>query len=152
MSFQIETLLKERPKGRTPIWVVRLRDGDAIAFTSETRSLHLRDEAAARLLGRALATCLASGVSMRSDVDWQGDLSDDCTARIGRFQAHAEHLQGPRRGGVWYCQVFDVLHSEEAGIVPRSGRAARWLCEVIAVAAELGFAALPDEPRRTQSN
>ena len=141
MSCQIETQLKERPKGREPSWVVRVIDDGALVFSSESKSIRFKNEAAAKLLGRVVATAVeAETPILPNGIQWKGDLDDDCTASIGRFRAHAEHLEGPRRGGIWYCQVYDVLHSVEAGIVPRNGEAARWLCEVVANAAEHGFA------------
>jgi hypothetical protein len=140
MPCKIETSLMNRPKGRAPIWVVRVFDDGALAFSSDTKSIRFRSEDDAKLLGRAIATALDAGAPIdRSDIVWAGDLSDDCTAEIGRFGAHAEHLHGPRRGGLWYCQVYGVFHSADWGIVPRNGNAARWLCELVASAAECGF-------------
>ena len=88
MPYQIQTLQKERPTGREPIWVVRVISGDRLAFSSEGKPLR-----------RAVATALETGVPIfAGDVEWQGDPNDDCSTTIGRFHAHAEHLEGPRRG------------------------------------------------------
>ena len=141
MAYRIVTELRERPKGREPRWVVSVVDGGQIAFSSEHVSVRFRGESGAELLGRAVVSVLDAGAPLTcSDAAWEGDVNDDTRAKIGAFDAHAEHLEGPRRGGIWYFQVYGVVHSGEAGIEARSGRAARWLCEVFANAAGHGFA------------
>jgi len=75
-----------------------------------------------------------------TEVRWTGDLGDDCSAVVGDFNCHAEHSCGPARGGVWYCSVYRsgvrIFHTADRGVQPRSGKAARWLCEVM-IAAEV---------------
>ena len=139
--YRMETELVERPKGRAPTWVMRIFDGDRVVFTSDQLSVRFRDEKSALMLGDATLIALEAGFSLiNRKTSWDGDLSDDCSARIGSFTAHAEHLDGPKRGGNWYFQVHDVLHSETSGIQPRSGDSARQICEIVAAAADSGFA------------
>ncbi len=77
-------------------------------------------------------------------VEWSGDLDDDYSAVIGPMYAHAEHLNGPAQGGIWYCHVSDDdeirFHSLDLAIEPRNGEAARWLCELVFLALEAGVA------------
>jgi len=141
MSHRIETELKSRPKGRSPVWVVRVLDGEKVVFSSERIAVRFKDEAAARTLGLAAQAALAGSYSkLRRKAEWNGDLSDDCSSRIGQWSAHVEHLEGPRNGGAWYFSVNDdVFHSVAAGVVPKSGGAARQLAELVAAAADNGF-------------
>ncbi|MEZ6142876.1 MAG: hypothetical protein R3B84_20120 [Zavarzinella sp.] len=54
---------------------------------------------------------------------------------VAGIMCHAEYLDGPYRGGCWYCQVVSggtqFFHTAETAITPRSGLAAMWLCEVV---------------------
>ena len=77
-------------------------------------------------------------------LDWHGIFNDDCAATWKNYQAHAEHLSGPQRGGIWYCSVSDAeggryFHTaDRSDIQPKNGVAARWLCELVVSAAEQG--------------
>jgi len=140
MACRIETEIKNQTSSGVPVWIVRVFEGETMAFSTETRLIRFRDEQGARLLGRAVAAVIEAGETLdRGDVNWIGDLNSRCTASIGDFQANVERLEAPSGAGIWYCLVSDVLHSVEAGIVPGDGEAARWLCAVFASAAAHGF-------------
>lgn len=83
-----------------------------------------------------------------STISWMGDLGDDCTAWVNDLHCHAEHLYGPFRGGAWYCSVIRarqfVFHTADHGIIPRSGNAARWLCELVVYREIAGITNTPD--------
>jgi len=78
---------------------------------------------------------------------WTGDPDDDCRANCGDYIAHAESLDD----NAWYCDVFRapwtpnssderyVFHSEDSDIMPKTGEAARHLCELIIRAARAGI-------------
>ena len=141
-----------RPKQRHPQWAFRVMVGDAVVFDSAWVALRYgsRDDAAwlAGVIRRLTESWTPEGgqADLRpgsSSVRWTGDLSDDCTAEILGYRAHAEHLHGPRRGGAWYCGVHceggRIFHTADRRIEPKKGEAARWLCEVLARAASSGI-------------
>ena len=137
----IEIWQLERPKGRKPRWAYRITDDVTYVFDSRSVSVHVLSPDAARWIAR-----LIEGLRSRTQtLHWNGDLKDDCSAVWKKFHAHAEHLQGPRRGGIWYCSVGDVdgnrfFHTADyPDIQPRSGAAARWLCELMISSANAGF-------------
>jgi hypothetical protein len=132
-----------RPKGRASRWAFRVALGGAVVFESAWVSVRCSAREDARWLA-GLVEALADRGALPGCpghpglVTWGGDLDDDCWASVGEFHAHAEHLSGPSRGGLWYCSVsrrgVGVFHSGDHGVQPRSGRAARWLCEVVMAA------------------
>jgi hypothetical protein len=141
-----------RPKGRSPRWAFRVRDGDRIVFESAWVSVRYRAREDAAWLAELIEWEAARGVfpgcpghptSASVLVPWSGDLGDDCWATVGDVSAHAEHLYGPVRGGAWYCSVRRsgelLFHTADYGVQPRSGEAARWLCEVVLCAVVVGL-------------
>lgn len=73
---------------------------------------------------------------MNDPIIWTGDLDDDCCAEWHGLFAHAEQLDEYR----WYCSVYDrnlplgdqqLFHSEGDDIIPRTGRSARRLAELV---------------------
>lgn len=66
------------------------------------------------------------------EIEWTGDLDDDCVARWNGYMAHCEALDERS----WYASVsapdgIMLLHTAENDVVCVSGRGARWLCEQI---------------------
>jgi hypothetical protein len=74
--------------------------------------------------------------------DWDGDLSDDCTARWAGFTLRAEYM----KEGVWWWATYldapdiQIASSNDSNISPSSGEEAR----AAAVHAALSFL-YPDE-------
>ena len=147
----VELWQAPRPKGRPSRWAFRVTAGDAVVFESAWVSVrYLGREDAAWLAGLidALAArgeftgCPGHPGQVARPMPWQGDLGDDCSASVGDLSCHAEHMHGPVRGGVWYCAAGRggeaLLHTAERGVQPRSGEAARWLCEIVIRAAVAG--------------
>jgi hypothetical protein len=147
----VEVWQYARPGGRSPRWAFRVTAGGAVVFESAWVSVRYqaREDAAwlAELIDAlaeqgAFHGCPGHPTSAPLAVRWDGDLGDDCSATVGTLYAHAEHLSGPFRGGVWYCSVRregeSLFHTAERGVQPRSGEAARWLCEVVLGAAVAG--------------
>lgn len=135
---------RDRPKGRKPVWAFRVTDGATLNFDSQ--------RVANRLVSREAASWIAQLVEKLRGVgkplEWRGDLQDDCSATRQEYAAHAEHLQGPKRGGSWYCSVSRdgklLFNSADRNdIHPSSGAGARWLCELVISAAESGVFPLP---------
>ena len=132
---------QDRPKGRKPVWAFRLIDGATESFTSQCISV--------RLLTRDAAAWVAGLVEAQRGstllLPWTGDFDDDCSVTWKRLYAHAEHMEGPRRGGIWFCSVSDLdgkrlFHTaDNADVQPKSGSAARWLCELIISSADSGI-------------
>jgi hypothetical protein len=138
-----------RPKGRPPRWAFRVTAVDAVVFESAWVSVRYLDRKDAAWLAGLIDTLAERGVfpgcpghsrQVASPVRWGGDLGDDCLALVADLYCHAEHMYGPSRGGGWYCSVSrsgeSIFHTADRGVQPRSGKAARWLCEV-AVSAEV---------------
>jgi hypothetical protein len=138
----VEVWQYPRPKGRPPRWAFRVTRGDAVVFESAW--------VAARYAARGDASWLAGlidslvergmppgrpGQPTLAGIRWDGDPDDDCWATFGDMHAHAEHLYGPSRGGAWYGSVSRsgerLFHTADCGVQPRSGEAARWLCELV---------------------
>lgn len=73
---------------------------------------------------------------------WTGDLEDDCHLHWRNYFAHAECLNRNQ----WHCMVWkevegreiQVFHADESDILPKTGRASRWLCELVIAAASVG--------------
>jgi hypothetical protein len=141
-----------RAKHRSPRWAFRVTAGDAVVFESAWVSVRYpAREGAAWLAGliHALAErgafpgCPGHLGQVANPVRWGGPLGDDCSAFVGDLYCHAEHLSGPVRGGLWYCSVSrareSVFHTADRGVQPRSGEAARWLCEVVVSAVTAGL-------------
>jgi hypothetical protein len=132
---------QDRPKGRNACWAFRVTDGDSVIFQSRQVSVRLLSRDAASWVARMIEELRGPGRSL----EWQGDMEDDCSAVWRTFGAHAEHLHGPRRGGSWYCSVGGpngtrFFHrADRADVQPRSGGAARWLCELVISAADAGL-------------
>jgi hypothetical protein len=135
----------DRPKGRKPLWACRVTDGATVIFASRSVSLRLLSRDAARWLGRLVEAAHQRGCPVAATLEWTGDLEDDCQVKWKQLWAHAEHLQGRRRGGIWYCSVtgrdghrfFHTIDSPDIQL--RSGAAARWLCELLMRAADSGI-------------
>jgi len=143
VTLEINIFKEDRPKGRKPVWRCRVFDSNQKIFDDAWISVRLVEDPAARWLAEVVARAYSAGNYLRpvghrggdeqSIASWQGDLGDDCTGVIGDCRAHVEHLEGPRHGGRWYCQVYDVFHSSEPhGLEIMRGDAARWLCELVA--------------------
>lgn len=135
-----EVWLETRPKGRPPRWAFRVTAGGAVAFESSRVAIRFGVEADAAWLAGLVDALVARGESPGqpgrfAGIRWEGDLGDDCWAALGEMHAHAEHMQGPRRGGAWYCSVerpgHRLFHTADCGARPRSGASARWLCELV---------------------
>ena len=98
--------------------------GDAAWLAGLVDGLAVREERVGR-----------PGAPSTVGVPWEGDLNDDCWIGAGDWRAHAEHIDGPRHGGAWYCSVNRagerLFHTADWGVQPRNGAAARWLCELI---------------------
>ncbi|UXI70117.1 hypothetical protein [Tahibacter amnicola] len=129
-----------RPKGRSPAYALRLYCNGALVFDSAWVAITLEDAQAADWLARLVEDACRSGSlvpppgrrSHRSTLAWDGDPDDDTSAVAAGREARAEHLDGPRRGGRWCCAVSPGFHSGDyAGLLVRSGLAARWLCEQV---------------------
>jgi hypothetical protein len=146
----VEVWQHARPKGRPPRWAFRAIRGDAVAFESAWVAIRYSAREDASWLAGLIDSLVARGMSpwrpghsAPAEMRWNGDPDDDCRATVGEIHVHAEHLHGPRRGGVWYCSVDRsgerLFHTADCGIQPRSGGAARWLCELVM------YAALPDD-------
>jgi hypothetical protein len=130
----------------------RVTAGDTVVFESAWVSVQYQARQDAEWLARlidalaeqgAFPGCPGHSSQVASVVRWAGDLGDDCSAFVGELHCHAEHLSGPVRGGAWYCSVSrsgeSVFHTADRGVHPRSGEAARWLCEVVVCAATAGL-------------
>lgn len=130
----LETTELPRKRGRHPRWRVRIVREDTCVFDSRSVSVRIPDRQAAAQLGDLVTKAVEMGLDVRTfpNAVWDGDLDDDCSATIHGFRAHAEHLEGPKDGGTWYCSVGDIFHTADVGFSPKNGRAARWLCEVAA--------------------
>lgn len=143
-----------RPKGRSPRWAFRVVQGQghAVEFESNWVSVRYVTREDAEWLAGLVDTLVTRGVfagcpgHTRADtliIPWIGDLDDDCWTRIADLFAHAEWMFGPRRGGNWFCSISrngdSLFHTTDFGIQPRSGGAARWICEVVISAAVAGI-------------
>ena len=133
-----------RPKGRPPRWAFRITRGDAVAFESTWVAIRYSAREDASWLAGLIDSLVARGAvpgrpghtaPALAEIRWDGDPDDDCRATVGDMHAHAKHLHGPRRGGAWYCSVNRsgerLFHTADCGVQPRSGGAARWLCELV---------------------
>jgi hypothetical protein len=123
-----------------------------VIFDSARVSVRYRSREDAAWLARLIDTLIERGAfpgcpgysrQFSEPVEWHGDLGDDCSAVIGDLFCHAEHSSGPIRGGLWYCSVSQgseqLFNTANCGIEPRSGEAARWLCELIVSAVLAGI-------------
>lgn len=150
----IQVWSASRPKNRPPVWACRVKEGETIVFDSAWVSVRLLSQAGAIWLAELVqmlhirggfSAPPGHGPTPSAQVLWHGDLRDDCSATIGGYFAHAEHMSGPRRGGIWYCSVQNekevIFHTAvNCDIQPRNGEAARWLCELTASAGRHAFA------------
>ncbi len=149
-----EVYLHSRENKGPPLWECRVLNGKEVIFDSLWVSLRIRSANAAQWLADLVIATYDRGLlraapGHRSSndpfVEWTGDPSDDCAARLGPLHAHTEWSSGPHRGGDWYCMVRTTednatfFHSADMSIHPRSGVAARWLCETIMAAANAGL-------------
>jgi hypothetical protein len=148
----VELWQTDRPKGRPPRWAFRVTVAGAVVFESSWVSVRFPDREDADWLAGLLDVLAGRGAlpgspghpgQVASVVRWGGDLGDDCSATVGDLYCHAEHLSGPVRGGLWYCSVgrpgVPLFHTADRGVQPRSGEAARWLCEVVVAAEAAGL-------------
>ncbi|AGA28307.1 hypothetical protein [Singulisphaera acidiphila] len=148
----VEVWQYARPKGRSPRWDFRVTHGDAVAFESAWVAIRYSAREDASWLAGLIDLLVACGTLLwrpghpaptSAGMRWDGDLDDDCWATVGDMHAHAEHLHGPRRGGAWYSSVSRsgrLFHTADCGVQPRSGVAARWLCELVMYSALPGDA------------
>jgi hypothetical protein len=121
-------------------WACRVTEGDALLFDSTWLSLRLASECAAQWLGDRVVRAHVSGLRLdpaghgpaASMLEWQGSI-DDFTATFAGIALHAEHLDGPLRGGNWWCAAGDAFNlADHPDIELRSASAAKWLAELIA--------------------
>ena len=80
---------------------------------------------------------------LTEELEWEGDLDDDCVANLGGFGAHCEAMdKGLNEYGMskewWYFSVwknledgsgFSLVHSTSDEMSTASGEAARKICE-----------------------
>lgn len=143
-AVAVQLWQRSRPKGRSPLWAFRVLNKTVVVFESAWVSVRYQTREDALWLANLIESlaerelfggCPGHRVAIVEHVSWSGDLGDDCVAVAGDLSAHAEHLFGPSRGGAWYCSVSEgmetIFHTVDCGIRPRSGAAARWLCEVV---------------------
>lgn len=142
-----------RPKQRAPVWRVTVTSGTHTVFDSQWVSITIIDESGARWLAEVIRSLSELGAFVpppghrRSEDDhffsWSGNPSDDSVGEALGYSAHAEHMSGPlgRKGGTWWCAVYvppanrRIFDSgDPSHLRPRSGRSARWLCEIVASA------------------
>lgn len=148
----VEVWQYARLKGRPPRWAFRVTSGSAVVFESAWVSVRYSTREDAFWLAGLIDSLVARGTFPRrpgyldpafEKVRWDGDLDDDCSTTVGDMHAHAEHTYGPRRGGAWYCSVCRsgerLFHTADFGVQPRSGEAARWLCELVMLAVPPGY-------------
>ena len=141
--------LEPRPKGRAPRWVFVVEGPDRALFDSRWVSVRYSTREGAEWTMR-LVRGLAG--TEPGELAWKGDLHDDCWAAAGPLWMHAERMNGPSRGGIWYCSVREsgtgrlYFHTGDRladggapDVVPRSGRGARWLCELVVSAVSAGL-------------
>jgi hypothetical protein len=133
-----------RPKGRPPRWAFRVIAAGSIVFESAWVSVRYVARQDAEWLAGLIDGLADRGIypgspghrgQVACQLSWVGELDDDCGAVAGDLVCHAEHLSGPFRGGMWYCSVSRSgvfhFHTGDSGVRPRSGVAARWLCEIV---------------------
>jgi hypothetical protein len=149
----MESRLTQNPTARsTESWSFVLTQDGATAVDSDSLGIRMTTRCAAEWLSALVEHLIAKGaLPQASDSLWHGDLNDDCHFHESPFRAHAEHMTGPRRGGVWYCAVDDTItgrryfHTADfPGVEPKTGTAARRLCAMVVLAAKCGF--LTDYP------
>jgi hypothetical protein len=140
----VEVWQYARPKGRPSRWAFRVTRDGAVAFDSSWVAIRYSAQEDASWLAGLIDSLVARGMppgrpghpsTTSAGMQWDGDLDDDCRVTASDMYAHAEHLHGPRRGGAWYCSVTRsgerLFHTADWGVQPRSGVAARWLCELV---------------------
>ena len=140
-------LIRNLTANSTEFWSFAISQDGTTLFDSTSLGVRLTTRQAAEWLSALIEHLIATGVSINDyDLVWSGDLDDDCHFTDEPFRAHAEHLAGPRRAGVWYCAVTDTkgnqryFHTADfPGIEPKSGAAARKLCLMAMSAARSGF-------------
>lgn len=164
--MEIEILQKPRAKGRSAVWTLVVRTADHhVIFDSRWISIRFPSEKGAHDFAELILSTQKAGIyrpppghesldGVATGISWSGDLLDDCVARLDDFVAHAEWLTGSqgRKGGNWFCAVWKgdqrLWHTADVDVVPRSGAAARWICElVIALAKTSTIAMAPNQPR-----
>lgn len=147
-----------RPKGRPPRWAFRVTTDDVVVFESPWVAVRFAARHDAEWLAatidrlaaiRRFPWCPGHPGQCEPVLWWGGDIGDDHGATIEGIQCHAEHLNGPLRGGIWYCQVYrdreQYFHTADSGVQPRSGPAAWWVCEMV-ISALLAGVYLPHPP------
>jgi hypothetical protein len=151
LSVGIDIWEAARPKGRQPRWAFRVNSDLGVVFESAW--------VAVRYATRRDAEWLAATIDRLADMGrfagspghpgqcepvlhWDVDIGNDHKVTVAGIHCHAEHLFGPVRGGGWYCQVSSstdqFFHTIESGVQPRSGLAAKWICEVVVSAVLAG--------------
>jgi hypothetical protein len=142
--MSVEIWQTDRPKGRSPRWNFRVECGGINVFDSAWVAVRYRarEDAAwlAALVERlvtsaAFAGCPGHPGQVAALLNWDSLPRDDLAAELEGIYGHAEHMSGPARGGIWYCQVsagpIRYFHTADIGVEPRSREAAWWLCEVV---------------------
>jgi hypothetical protein len=148
----VEVWQADNRKGRPARWQFRVTLDGVVVFDSswvavrysERRDAEWLAGLVVRLAARqAFAGCPGHPGQVTPLLWWGGDLGDDYGTTIDGLHCYIEHLQGPVRGGLWYCSVYQgtetLFHTIEWGVQPRSGKAAWWLCEVVVSAERAGL-------------
>ena len=137
----IEVNVTDRPKGRSALWGFKILDKENIVFDDSWVSIKFLNQKSAIWMAEIVEKLYEKGLILprTAQKNWERDLDYDCILQEGNLFAHAEHMEGPKgKGGIWYCQVHSkdrrYFHTSDHDIQPRSGAAARWLCEIIILA------------------
>ncbi len=131
----------KRHEKLTGLWTCIVNDGGKTIFDDSWVSIKFHSESSAQWFADIVGKLHKTGVNLqcKSILQWKRDLEGDCILNLGNIYAHAEHLEGPLgKGGIWYCMVefnnTTYFHTADHAIQPRSGKAARWLAEVMILA------------------
>ena len=145
------------------VWQCRLIVYGGVAFDSRWLAVRMHSAATAWWLADLVRLAYSNdclppapghGHVRTASWEWAGGLNDDCALNLGSRHARAEWCTGPRRGGSWFCLVHDdaceynpVFHTADVHIEPKSGLAARWLCELVTSVLQAGLR-VPPPPRQ----
>ena len=150
-TMSVEVNQVSRPKRRSPVWTFRVTHGDKVVFDCSWVSLRFVSKKGALWLARLVENLVQASaffgapghrLSGGTEPCWKGNVGDNWSVEKDGLYAHAEHCEGPMRGGMWYCRVTrcgeTIFHTLDLGICPRDGVAARWLCELVFKAVTAG--------------
>ena len=76
-------------------------------------------------------TLTAARTLLTEEIEWTGDLNDDCITGLGKYSAHCEAMDRE----CWFFSVWriggkeDLVHSMAEDMTVPSGEAARKICE-----------------------